>query len=194
MTDTGRSRYRAFRALTFLQNDRKNVRKPDRILTYNKGHTGRKMLNNVKTTAHDRHTDASLKGRRATTTSLSDCPYNPMTGVCSEQAYGETHHRIGRALREPVVGKQCVVLLHERGEGGETAAEAGSEEHAQIAVHNTSTLEQAIEQAYEETAENIDNHRPPGETRSDVGLYHVREQVAGHSADETSRTYKQNYS
>ena len=190
MIYAGSNRNRAFRTLTSLQNEEKTVRKPDCDLTYDKGHIRLQMLSNVKCPAQKRHADTSLKIRRATAASLSDGLHNPVAGISREQSYGETHHRIGSTLREPVVGKQRVVLVHERGESGETATETCGEEHAQVTVHYTAALEQTVEQAYEETTENVYNHRSPRKPRGDVGLHHVRKKISGHSADETSRTDK----
>lgn len=99
-------------------------------------------------------------------------------------------------MNEPAVGKQGAVL-HEGGEGGETAAETRGEEHAQVGVHDVSALKQCVEQTYDKTSEHIDNHCAPRETGGDTGLHCVREHISRLFATPPAKppgTYKQQYS
>lgn len=98
---------------------------------------------------------------------------NKLSGKCREQSECETEYGIEREMNEPAVGKQGAVLLHEGGEGGETATETRGEEHAQVGVHDVSALKQCIEQTYDKTSEHIDNHCSPRETGGDTGLHRV---------------------
>ena len=119
---------------------------------------------------------------------------NKLSGKCREQSECETEYGIEREMNEPAVGKQGAVLLHEGGEGGETATETRGEEHAQVGVHDVSALKQCIEQTYDKTSEHIDNHCSPRETGGDTGLHRVREHVSRHSSRKASGSYKQQHS
>ena len=117
-----------------------------------------------------------------------------LSGKCREQSECKTEYGIEREMNEPAVGKQRAVLLHEGGEGGETAAETRGEGHAQVGVHDVSALKQCVEQTYGEASENIDNHCSPRETGGYAGLHSVREHVSRHSSRKASGSYKQQHS
>lgn len=65
-------------------------------------------------------------------------------------------------MNEPAVGKQRAVLLHEGGEGGETAAETRGEEHAQVGVHDVSALKQCVEHTYDKHPSTLTTIVPHG--------------------------------
>ena len=59
-------------------------------------------------------------------------------------------------MNEPAVGKQGAVLLHEGGEGGETAEEAGSKQAVSHRERFSAAFHGSLQQAHEKTAEHVD--------------------------------------
>lgn len=116
--------------------------------------------------------------------------HNLIAGENCDEAQGEAGKGVEDGGEGRAVAAQEEVLVHKGGEGGEAATEAGDQEELG-GRGDLPAQRQPREQPYEETAQDIDGHRPPGERGSHPRQQGLAHEVAGSASEEAAEADKE---
>lgn len=116
--------------------------------------------------------------------------HNLIAGDDGDEAQGEAGKGVEDGGEGGAITAQEKVLVHKGGEGGEATTEACDQDELG-GRRDLSAKRQPREQTYQETAQDIDRHRPPGERDSHPRLYGLAHEVAGSASEEAADAHKE---
>lgn len=123
-------------------------------------------------------------------TLVSDCFDQLITQKNGNQTQEDAAAGIECAIEDVVRTEQLQTLVHERGECGETAAEAHCEEKFQIGVEHITAVEDAIKDSDEQATEDIHHHRAHRKRCDDAPLQKLGQKETSHRTESSAKSHK----